>query len=64
MILRRKKYKALINRLKAHEERIASLQDDIKRLERFYARQKNDDEKPITPAQVLDEWLNGKRDNK
>jgi uncharacterized small protein (DUF1192 family) len=50
--------------LKAHEERIASLQDDIKRLERFYARQKNDDEKPITPAQVLDEWLNGKRDNK
>ena len=61
MILRRKKYEELINRLKAQEERIDSLQADIKRLER---RQKNDDEKPITPAQVLDEWLNGKRDNK
>ena len=61
MILRRKKYEELINRLKAQEARIDSLQADIKRLER---RQKNDDEKPITPAQVLDEWLNGKRDNK
>lgn len=61
MILRRKKYEELINRLKAQEERIDSIQADIKRLER---RQKNDDEKPITPAQVLDEWLNGKRDNK
>lgn len=61
VILRRKKYEELINRLKAQEERIDSLQADIKRL---YARQKNDDEKPITPAQVLDEWLNGKRDNK
>lgn len=61
MILRRKKYEELINRLKAQEERIDSIQADIKRL---YARQKNDDEKPITPAQVLDEWLNGKRDNK
>lgn len=64
MILRRKKYEELINRLKAQEERIDSIQADIKRLERFNARQKNDDEKPITPAQVLDEWLNGKRDNK
>ena len=61
MILSRKKYEELINRLKAQEARIDSLQADIKRL---YARQKNDDEKPITPAQVLDEWLNGKRDNK
>ena len=61
VILRRKKYEELINRLKAQEERIDSIQADIKRL---YARQKNDDEKPITPAQVLDEWLNGKRDNK
>jgi len=61
VILRRKKYEELINRLKAQEARIDSLQADIKRLER---RQKNDDEKPITPAQVLDEWLNGKRDNK
>jgi hypothetical protein len=61
VILRRKKYEELINRLKAQEARIDSLKADIKRLER---RQKNDDEKPITPAQVLDEWLNGKRDNK
>lgn len=61
VILRRKKYEELINRLKAQEERIDSLQADIRRLER---RQKNDDEKPITPAQVLDEWLNGKRDSK
>lgn len=61
MILRRKKYEELINRLNAQEARIDSIQADIKRLER---RQKNDDEKPITPAQVLDEWLNGKRDNK
>jgi len=61
VILRRKKYEELINRLNAQEARIDSIQADIKRL---YARQKNDDEKPITPAQVLDEWLNGKRDNK
>lgn len=61
MILRRKKYEELINRLNAQEARIDSIQADIKRLDR---RQKNDDEKPITPAQVLDEWLNGKRDNK
>ena len=67
MMTKRKRIKALENEVEKLKERMRVLEvvlteqrEELKELLRTPPFEKGSQERPVTTAQVLDEWLNGK----